>query len=110
MGLDCSHLFSRSNRATRWHPDNAFSHCTGCHSKLGGNPVEFYLWAYGRLGEPRLTTLRRDASRVRKWSLTELQELYQHYQDEYQRLKELRAKGEIGRIEFHAREFFEYEV
>ena len=70
-GLHCSHLYGRRHKSTRWHPDNAFAHCFGCHQFLGGNPVIFSKWARMKLGVARfnrLASLHRKTSRVNEES------------------------------------------
>ena len=59
QGLDCSHIFGRSNFGTRWHPQNAVAHCRGCHQYLGANPLEFAEFANERFGEITIEDIRR---------------------------------------------------
>ena len=101
-GLHASHLFGRRSYATRFHPDNIFSHCYGCHSYLGSNPIIFTAWATVRLGEGMIELLRernRDVSTA-KVIKKDLKSVAKHYQNEYIRMLDLRTSGDDGRIEF----------
>jgi len=101
MGLHCSHFFSRRHRTIRWCSDNAASHCFSCHHTLGGNPIDFTHWIERYLGQVRLDILiekRNDLSV--KISKLEEKEIAKHYRKELKLLKEKRANGETGIIEF----------
>ena len=56
--LQCAHIFSRRNKATRWDEDNALGLCYGCHMYLTGEPVESIIFAKAKLGEPQFEMLR----------------------------------------------------
>ena len=101
-GLEASHLVSRGVKSTRWNADNIFSHCTSCHFKLGGNPVEFVEWAMSQLGHG-LYEIVRDKSReqYKGWKM-DLGEISRHYRAEYRRMEKLRSDGVQGRIEFQS--------
>lgn len=99
-GLDCSHFFGRRHKGTRWHPDNAFAHCFGCHSKLGGDPYMFTQWATERLGSGMVEILREKAYAVTKIKPADKEDLKRHLRAEWKRMQALRAIGETGRIEF----------
>lgn len=100
QGLDCSHLFSRRHRNTRWHPDNAFAHCRGCHQYLGGNPVEFAGWAKHQLGEARFEDVSRRHHMTVKYTKADLEEMYIHYKAQLEYMRKRRANGEKGYIDF----------
>lgn len=102
QGLHASHLWGRANRSTRWHPDNLFAHCFGCHQRLGGNPVLFHDWARRTLGDVRFDELRLRANRAIKYTKADKEEMYQHYKKELERLKKLRKEGKTGYLEFVA--------
>ncbi len=48
--LQCAHGFSRSYKAVRWDPRNAFPLCGGCHTFYTLHPIEWDLWMLDRLG------------------------------------------------------------
>ncbi|WP_084976857.1 hypothetical protein [Plesiomonas shigelloides] len=96
----CSHFKSRRHKATRYHPYNAFAHCIGCHRKLGEDPFEFTMHAnitYGEMTIDRIAHLSAIPIRLKPW---QMDELYQHMRRELVRMRDLRASGEVGRIEF----------
>ena len=102
QGLHASHLFSRGNKSTRWHPDNLFAHCFGCHHRLGSNPVDFYDWARAQLGDGCFDNLRVRAKAPRKYTKVEREEMYRHYKEQYEQMRYKRMAGVVGRIEFIA--------
>lgn len=102
QGLHCSHLWSRRSVSTRWHPDNLFAHCYGCHQRLGGNPVAFRDWALKQLGGTRFDELTMRAHKPIKYTKADKEEMYQHYKKELERLKKLRKEGKTGYLEFVA--------
>ena len=89
QGLHCSHFFSRRHRGTRWDMDNACAHCMGCHSFLGGNPIEFTEWIKQFLGQDVFERLRMKAMKVTKFTKADLEWIYQ---DLKAQLKELEGK------------------
>lgn len=98
--LHCSHFKSRRHKATRYHPFNAFAHCAGCHRKLGEDPYEFTMHAnitYGEMVIDRVAHLAAVPVRLKPW---QMDEIYQHMKAELKRLRELRAGGNLWRIEF----------
>lgn len=99
MGMECSHVYSRRHKATRWLPDNAFGLCRGCHRTLGENPIEHTYFAREKLGETRFQTLRHRAHTSVKYTKLQMEEIYQHMRGELKRLREMRADGETGYLE-----------
>ena len=58
QGLHCSHWIGRGiSYATRFEPFNAFSHCYGCHQKLGSDPHEFCEWVEEQIGSAKMEEL-----------------------------------------------------
>lgn len=90
----CSHVFGRRNLSTRWHPDNAFCLCAGCHKELGDSPIDHAEFARRNLGEVRYDALRLRANSVMKWTKAMKQEMLLHYRSELKRLKEARSLGQ----------------
>ena len=103
-GLECSHYFSRSHYSTRFNPDNAFSHCTGCHTKIGGSPHDFSRWVEKQLGESRYQILVEQKNNidlgreVRK--MNKNGEASKHFREQLKAMKSQREAGKVGRIEF----------
>ena len=103
-GLHCSHFVGRSHRGLRWYPYNAAAHCHGCHSYLGGHPLEFSIWidAYlsewcENIGPNDLRILSGSTPHFKKHDLSEIQS---HLKKELSRVSEMRSDGVTGRIEF----------
>lgn len=59
--LQCAHGFSRSYKAIRWEPRNAFSLCGAHHTHYTHHPIEWDLWMLDRLGVETYTELRTQA-------------------------------------------------
>lgn len=49
--LQCSHYHGRRKRSVRYDEDNCCALCFGCHSYLGGNPLEHTEFFKQRLGD-----------------------------------------------------------
>ena len=100
--LDASHYFGRRAYSVRFHPDNCFAHCMGCHNKFGENPDDFRAWAKERLGEGRIQILReiREDSNAGKLVKKNLKDVAKHYRGQLKIMKAKRADGKVGRIEF----------
>jgi len=73
--LVTAHIFSRHNLSVRWDTINAFCFCTGCHAWAHQNPKLFEGFAKSKLGEVEYGVLEKEAMRVKKWSVTELETL-----------------------------------
>jgi len=103
-GLHCSHFFSRANKSVRWHKDNAFSHCYGCHQKLGSNPHDFTHWCQMILGDARYEMLieRKNDITLAKQLVKDNKagHLAKHYNTQYKLLRYMREQGETGYIDF----------
>lgn len=105
QGLHCSHYHGRANWSVRFDPDNAQAHCYGCHSKLEGSPHDFYKLWFDYLGEGAYQILldkKNDTSLGKEYRRTKGKgDIAKHYREEFKRMRDLRASGEIGRIEFN---------
>jgi len=99
-GLHASHYFGRRGLSTRFHGDNVFSHCYGCHQKLGSNPHEFTAWVKSRLGDTRYDELVLRAHRPQKYSKAERKEMQEHFKAQLAYIRRRRREGEVGIIEF----------
>jgi len=98
-GLECSHYHTRGKWGVRFHSLNAESLCTGCHFLEGGlkradlNLSEFELGV--------LTDLANDIGLGKEMRKTKGKgEIAKHFRNQYALMRERRADGVIGRIEF----------
>lgn len=98
--LDCSHIFSRRHKATRWHPDNAVAHCFTCHQQLGENPINFAAWAESYLGAGLVEIIREQHNMVVKCGKSLEKEIARELKRQYGEMIDRRKAGEVGRIEF----------
>jgi len=57
--LHCSHFWSRGNWSVRFDEENCDALCYGCHSYLGGNPVEHYKHKLAQLGQEKMDALEQ---------------------------------------------------
>jgi len=48
--FDCSHFYTRGNKAVRFAEENCSALCRGCHDYFGKNPKEHTLWMERKLG------------------------------------------------------------
>lgn len=63
----CAHIWSRSNYAVRWDPDNAICMCFPCHIRWAHRkPLEFAEWCHERLGETRWEALKQRSQQIVK--------------------------------------------
>ncbi len=96
----CSHLFGRRARSTRFAPENAVTHCAYCHMYLTANPLVFGEWIRAHLGRVATDALRLKAHATLKRSQPDMCDLYERMKSELARMDSLRMDGETGRIEF----------
>lgn len=101
-GLECSHFYGRRHKATRWHPMNACAHCTRCHFRLGGDPIEFAAWIEGHLGRQDYARLQVLHNTIYRVPAVLKKQITANLQAELDRLLELRAQGRQGRLEFRS--------
>lgn len=101
-GLHCSHYIGRGNYAVRFDPYNADAHCYGCHQKFEGNPHNFMAWKLAQLGDPLYDILieKSNSLMLGKEARRSKQEIAAHYKAEFERMRELRNNGKVGRINF----------
>lgn len=101
-GLHCSHNFSRRHRTIRWCKENALSLCFGCHQWFGGNPADSGKWLEQFIGEGQLDILREKMNSKVKVKPAEEKEIAAHYREQLKIIKEKRANGEVGFIDFES--------
>ena len=74
-GLECCHIFSRRYRSVRWDLDNLICLCHAHHFYAHSNPVLFAEFVKEYLGRYRYNQLKLKRWMVKKWSISELEEL-----------------------------------
>lgn len=89
QGLHCSHFISRKYKQTKWHPDNAASHCAKCHAILQDHPGDMRDFFFEYLGEERYDAVRLLSVSKDKIIKPELEEIYDHLTAEWERVKDL---------------------
>ena len=100
-GLHCSHYIGRGNYSVRFDPMNADAHCYGCHSKFEGNPHQFMMWKFEQLGILYDILIENSENiMLGKQARREKQEIAEHYKAEFERMRNERANGKIGRVNF----------
>jgi hypothetical protein len=91
MGLHCSHVHGRRSWSVRFHPENAFALCYGCHSYMGSNPHEHEAFAISKIGPGRyelLLELKRDTRLGKVYRQTGGKgEIAKHYRNELKRME-----------------------
>lgn len=99
--MDCSHLFGRRNRSTRFDPDNAVCHCATCHRHLTENPMVFAEWIHGYLGPDRAAKLRLRVNTPIKRTTSQKRDLYNRMLSEIDRITDIRSNRVTKREEFY---------
>ena len=85
-GLDCSHIFGRRFRSTRWAIENAQALCMGCHRWWHENPTESVIWLRELIGDGAYQLLLEKKDQIVKVSKPEEKEISAHYRKEYRRM------------------------
>ena len=100
MGLHCSHHHGRGKWGVRFNPMNAEALCYGCHSHHGGTQRRMDMVLTE--AEQQLLLERMDDIQLAKEYRRSKGKgvIAKHYREEYARMKQLRAEGVTGRIEF----------
>lgn len=97
--MDCSHVFSRKHRNTRWTVLVALCLCRSCHQKMGDRPLLHAALYRDVWGEEAYEQILRDHNRILKISKVEEKLIAKHYRAEAKRAEKLRNAGYIGRID-----------
>lgn len=83
--LQAAHIFSRVYRSVRWDcRDNILCLCQSCHFHAHRNPILFADWLKDVMGE-RYEILKKKAQEIKKWTLSEMVELYKTLKDAHER-------------------------
>lgn len=100
-GLEHSHFWGRRRNSVRWEPDNGLALCTGHHRYAGSNPYEHKKVVAVLLGEERYAALKLKSNTTRRWKAWEKVALYEQMKAALKDMKERRAMGHAGRLEFY---------
>ena len=101
-GLHNSHIFSRRHRTIRWCKDNTQALCFSCHQWFGGNPVESGRWVEEIAGTGLISLLIEKKNSNVKVSKLEEKEIAKFYKKEWEKLRQRRAEGETGKLDFES--------
>ena len=99
-GLECAHLFRRTWRSIRWHPLNAASLCSECHTWFDQHEHDSELWKREHIGDQAYDLMSQCRQVIAGFRLTQKKAIQRHQNAELKHMKALRAAGETGRIEF----------
>ena len=100
--LNSHHIYSRSNRSTRWDLENGVCLCVGHHTfstKFSAHktPTEFTEWLYSVKGESFMNNLRVNAHAIAKLKPFEKEELYQQLTEELNKIENNLKHNDNGR-------------
>lgn len=98
--LHCSHVLSRSRRATRWHPLNALSACASCHTHMGQNPLAHADLVKAKLGSEKYEILKHLGTKTIRLKKHHIKEIRANLRASWTDMEARRQAGETGRIEF----------
>lgn len=76
--LQCSHIHTRTKMSVRWDLHNAMCLCAGCHKFWWHmHPIDAAEFAKVYLGDYNYMSLNNRANSIKRWTISEMQELYQ---------------------------------
>lgn len=84
--LTNGHVFSRRHNATRWDisfDGNCHCQCWGCNYKHSYDNYEYYKWYQNEFGLDSFEDLRARYTTTCKFSIPELEEMYEKYKEVY---------------------------
>lgn len=100
--MQCSHIFSRRHKSTRWHADNAQCLCFTCHKWWHENPSESGVWIRKLLGDGFIEILKDRKNQIKNYTKADKVNILNHLRGEYAAMLRKRSEGECGRIEFES--------
>jgi 5-methylcytosine-specific restriction endonuclease McrA len=86
--IQCSHIYSRRHKATRWDEKNAKALCFKCHLDWHSNPTEARELALTWMSEEELDALARKAWTPTKIRKDEKEEIYKRLKARLEELEE----------------------
>ena len=75
--LETAHIFSRKYRSVRWNLLNMVCLCKSCHFWAHANPLLWGEFLRTYLSKYNLILLKKTAQPVKKWTMGEMQELWE---------------------------------
>ena len=100
--VECSHIHGRRHRTIRWAKENAVAKCHGCHRWWHENPTEAAHWFQGQYGQGVIDRLREKLNCKVKVTKKEESEIARHYRLQLKGIRERRANGETGPLQFES--------
>lgn len=73
--MQCGHFQSRSKFPTRWDEQNCNAQCIGCNMFKYGEQYKYALAVDMKYGDGTATKLAQRANEIKKWSISELEEI-----------------------------------
>jgi len=98
--MDCSHIFGRRHRSTRWEPLNAHALCKKCHTYFTDRPTEFTAWVKTTMSDEDYRELHDKHHQIFKSSKADRKEAVKWFRAQHKEICERREKGEEGYINF----------
>lgn len=92
QNLTNGHIFSRRHYSTRWDiskDGNCHTQCWSHNFTHGYDNYEYYKWYKDRFGEDRFEELRGQYIQTKKYSNSELEELYEQIKIKYEELEKM---------------------
>jgi hypothetical protein len=85
--IDCGHYISRMYKTVRWDEQNTEPQCPSCNRFHEGKKDVFALKLQEKYGRDILEELNRRKNKVHKFTIPELNELYEYYKDKVRELE-----------------------
>lgn len=85
--LENCHVVGRRNKRLRWSAANCIAMCHGCHRYMTEQPLEFYEFLRGILGEAHVDNLRLVSNEIYKTTRPLRAEIATHYRLEVQAME-----------------------
>jgi len=98
--LDCSHIYGRRHRSTRWDPLNAHALCKSCHTYFTDRPTEFTSWVKTTMSDERYEELRQKHHQIFKSTKADRKEAVKWFKRQHAEMCEKREQGQTGYIDF----------
>lgn len=86
--MQAGHYMSRRHKSTIYDLDNIQVQCYSCNCMLHGNLIVYRRWMDNEYGPEQVEDLERRAKQSKKWTTGELEELYNYYKSENEKLLE----------------------
>lgn len=102
--LDCCHIMGRRGVALRWHPKNAIAMSRSSHIFFTQHPFDFADFCREKFGDELIEELRLISSKPVKWTKGQRDDIFRHYQREYNDMLVMRENGYQARIDFEPHE------